>query len=353
MAIYNGNPTYKRNKARNFTEEHAQKRLEQTVASANQQYINSLFVNAVEIDLYQTAVSERPCTCEKAEVLPELARNSHLPSQKDGASIDYEFQENIFGEPAEQLYNDEILDLIDTAADIEKTGMSSVEYKDQALAGANIKCGICYRTGYQPGYVAYHKQRNVFTTLDLVNLDGYLIDRSRMPHRFERQHDNAYTRFKIRVPKYFKDCGASIRDNCQELADVLYHNGQPVTKTLLNQYKGQELVFDVLASAFTHCVIEFDLGLAKPRADLSAEILALDYRRQIALGSFSIVLSPNIQKVQDQDIIVIQKRGIALKLNEVRPRQTSDRQIMGWDCQARVLQPNEEQSRIHVLTKIR
>lgn len=363
MTIKRGVPTHRRKNARNFIQKQAQNRLVETVAAANQQYVNSLFVNGVDIDLYQICHSDRPCTCEKTEILSEFATKGgdpQLPTNENEDSAEYEFQNNIFGEQHEQTYNDEVLDIMDRAAQRQETGLSgaelggSTEYKEGPTAGSNSKCGICYKTGMQPGYVAYGKQRQLFTTLDILDLDGYYINRTLAPHTLEKQHEQAYITFKTVIPKYFKTCGISIRDNCTEIQGAtLYVNELPLTRAVLDTYRGQELVFQVKEQQFTHCVIEFDMGIEKPKIDLSAEILTLDYNRIVPLGSFSIVISPNVLTLNNSDIVIIRTRSMGLKLNEVRPRQTSERLIMGWDCQARILQPNEDVRRIHATQLLR
>lgn len=364
--IYRGTPNNRRTKARNFTQTYAQKRLEETVAAANQQYINSLYVNAVELDLYQITESDRPCTCEKTEMLPEFQLsaqqgNPTIPLQRDygtDKNVEFEFQENIFGEPAEQNYTDEVLDVIDTGIQILKernpNGLGNVEFAEAPLAGSNVKCGICYRRGVQPGYVAYGKQRDLFTTLDVIALDGYFINRTMAPHKFEKQHKDAYVEFKVTIPKYFRHVSMSIRDNCVEIQGAKLYDtaGNVLTLNTVRTAHGRELIFRVKEQQFTHCVLEFDMGIEKIRADISAEVMGQTYQQLISVSSFQVVMPPTLQQLNNLDVAIIKARNLAIVFNEIRPRQTSTRQRMGWDVQARVLQPNEDIRYIHNSTKL-
>ncbi len=358
-----GTPNHSRTRARNFTQVQAQARLDEAVAAANTQYINALFVNGVEAELYQTVLSDRPCTCEKTEILPEFAQmdgtegpilDNPLGNEQD-IGVKINLQENFFGEPAEQHYGDEIIDILDLAEQMEsgsKTGYESVDHTDMVLAGTNIKCGICYKQGSQPGFNAYGKQRRLLTTYDVKDIDGFFIDRSQAPHVFIREHKKGFVEFITLIPKYYTSLTYSVRNNMEVLIDTVLINGLPISKDVLNANKGKEVTVRISASEFTHCTFEFNNSHATIKMNISDEVISLDYSRLIAIGSFSVVLPPSIPTLNNEDIVIIRKRGLALKLSEVKPRQTQDRRIMGWEAQARVLQPNEELRRIHSGHKI-
>lgn len=362
MQAKRGLRTNKRVNARNFIHESAQKRLDETVAPANTQYQNSLFVNAVKIDLYQLGAKTRPCSCEKTEVLPELrdigGEEAVVPTHTEGTDthVSIGLQDNFFGTHTEQEYNDEVLDAIDDTGYTnfhEEPINGSINHVESVLSGQNTRCGICYKSGWQPGYIAYGKQRSILTTYDIQDVDGYFINRTKAPHAFEKQHKEGYVEFAIKVPKYFKLLTWSIRDNTDIIEGAkLYTTTGALTSQELRAHAGKQLILRIRETEFTHVSIEFDLG-QELRANISAETATLDYSRLDATSSLNIVLPPEVPNVQSGDIVVIKDRKLVLKLNDRNPRQTATKRIMGWESQARVLQPTESEKRIHVGYKLK
>lgn len=363
MQAKRGTRTNRRVNARNFIHEEAQRRLDETVAAANTQYKNSLFVNAVHIDLYQLGAKSRPCTCEKTEVLPELSdiggEEAVLPTHTEGTdtSIGIGLQDNFFGQSAEQDYNDAVLDAIDDTGYTnfhDDSINGSIDHTEAVFSGQNTRCGICYRTGRQPGFVAYGKQRTLLTTYDIQDVGSYFINRTKAPHTFEKQHREGFVEFAVKVPKYFKLLTWSIRDNTDliEGARLYTRDNEVLTSQILRANAGKTLAIRIRESEFTHVSLEFDMG-QELRANISAETSTLDYTKLDATASINIVIPPEVPNVSSGDIVVIKDRKLVLKLSDRSPRQTSTQRIMGWESQARVLQPTESEKRIHVGYKLK
>ncbi|MNQ44040.1 hypothetical protein D3C85_577830 [compost metagenome] len=363
MAIKRGGNTISRTHAKNFTQEAAQKRLDETVPAFNQQVMNSLFVDSVEIEYYhiQTKVGI-PCTCEKTAVEPVMLdeQDSNIApviptkdSTTKGAKV--RFQEtDIFGESlAEKIYNDDMdARVIDVSGDgnhifheIEEPGIGDAAYADGFLGGGGIDCGICYRTGFQPPYKAYGKQRYLFTNYDIEQSDGFRVNTHNAPHTIEKHDRNApgYVMFKTMVPKYFTTMTVSVRDNLVYLVEdhVLRTDGERMTTADFRDKAGREVQFLVQAACFTHVVIEFELDIPKLRANISGEQAALDYERLTTISDITVVLPPTLSEVEPGDILILKKRNLALKVRDKDRKITADKRRLEWSVSTRVLQPTE------------
>lgn len=369
--IRRGPTSYKRRNAKNYTHREAQARLNETVEPFNRQVENSLFVNSVEIDYYQSQVIGKPCTCEKIEVRPEYNTITAdgpdetnvepvIPTVDDDSSagIGIELQDdNLFGDgPAEKLYGASVVDVSDNDSfpddDIPEevyrevtTKEGDSQFAETTMFGSNANCGICYRLGYQPGYVSYGKQRYVLTTWDIECIGSYTINTANTPNTMLRQGpvaNHTFVEFMISVPKYFRSCVFSVRNNTQILtSEKLYVEGHPMSLQTLRHYAGREMKLKTTAQGFTHVVIEFDLGLDKVRANLGPESQTLDYQRLEALANFPVVLPPSIHAVNTGDVIVIRDRKLVLKVQDMERKITSDKRQLEWVVQTRVVQRTE------------
>lgn len=373
--VQRGPKSYKRRNAKNFTNRQAQARLNETVEPFNTQVENALFVNAVEVDFYQ-AMDDigRPCTCEKVEIVPEhhhttITTDSNdeatsaspvIPTpDDDNAGVSIKLQDNdLFGDSgAEKMYNDVIhFDVTDQSIDdydddipealyeeTEKLEANS-DYEETALFGSASNCGICYKTGFQPGYKVYGKQRHVLTNWDLDELNGYIVRTSDTPNTIVRQgpkQDYTFASFVLNVPKYFTGCTYSIRNNTQVLSDKLYMEDYVLTLDMLKRFAGRSIYIKTNAEAFTHIVLEFDLGLNKLRANLGSESESLDFSKLESISNFPVILPPSVYDVSVGDIIVVHGRRLVLKIVDKERKITADKRQLEWSVQTRLVQKTE------------
>tara|TARA_B100000700_G_scaffold88627_1_gene100004 strand:- start:119012 stop:120166 length:1155 start_codon:yes stop_codon:yes gene_type:complete len=369
--VKRGTGTIKRKNARNYTHKQAQARLQETVEPFNQQVLNSLYVDSVEVDYYQAqARIGKTCTCEKVEVRPE--HNSITGHENDyhvepvvptvdedsSSELGVRLQDdNLFGDsPAEKLYGENVMDVsgYDDMADDDipeelyrdvtaKEG--DVAFTETTMFGSNANCGICYKTGFQPGYKAYGKQRHVLTTWDIERISGYTVVTTNAPNSMRRQgpiEPYNFVEFAINVPKYFQSVTYSLRNNTQVLTGEKFMiDWEPASLRKLKEYAGKTAVLQVQAKEFTHLVLEFDLGMDKVRANLGPESRALDYSKMDALSNFPIVLPPNIHEVSTGDIVVVRDRRLVLKVMDMERKITADKRQLEWMVQTRLVQRTE------------
>lgn len=361
MAIKRGTNTIRREHARNYTHKQAQRRLDEAVAPFNQQVENSLAVDAVEIDYYHIQQKTGiPCTCEQVAMEPLIhdLEETNIPpivptKDDDNGGIKVKFQDDeIFGDSiAEKIYNDSADTIIDVTGDGGRSTFQELRaegdggFADGLLGGGSVDCGVCYRTGFQPPYKAYGKQRFVFTNYQIESAQSYRVNTTKQPHTIEKHAIGmaGYVMFKTLVPKYFKSLTYSIRDNLVYLvSDRLFRtDGEPLRAEDVRSFAGREMEFLIKADCFTHVVLEFELEVPRLLANISGEVAALDYERLVTIGDINVILPPSLAEVENGDILIIKKRNLALKVRDKDRKITADKRRLEWSVSTRVLQPTE------------
>ncbi len=319
-------------------------------------------MDSVEIEYYSIQTKTGvPCTCEQTAVGPALLQGNDsniapvIPMKdSDSSGNKVQFQDlDIFGESmAEKIYNDDFDDRIDVTGDhasfmeMERDVPEGDErFADGLMGGGGVDCGVCYRTGHQPAYKAYGKQRYLFTNYDMQEADGYFVNTTKAPHTMEKHEVSApgFVRFSTIVPKYFKTVTVSVRDNLIYLVGdkLLRMDGEPLTASDFKDKAGREISFLCQAAQFTHIVIEFDLDIPRLRTNISGEQRALDYDRLTTLSDITMILPPSIAEVEPGDVMILKKRNLALKVRDADRKSTADKRRLEWSVSTRVLQPTE------------
>lgn len=352
VSISKGMPKIRRVHARNYIRDEADKRLKEVTEPYRQQGLNALGVDSYEVLLFLKKMSPSVCTCREIQTETDLGDLPVANITKSGISetqeITIDWRKPLFGETADGHHEDEADDL------------SQYDFADdEPAASANqilessANCGICYRTGFVPGFELYGKHRVVLTTKDLVNVSSYTIDRSVGPHPFERLHREGFVEFELQVPRYFKAAGYSVRNNLEILSDeTVYAGDQPLTKGLLQQYAGKVLVVRVRAELFTHLVFVFDLGTEPVRANIAQMSKTTDWTMFNTIGNLNIILPMTIPEVTTGSIIIVPKTGLAVTVTDAQYLRTADKSNLDWSVNTRVLQPQEATGKMHKLLQL-
>lgn len=370
MAIKSGTKSIRRN-ARNYTGKQADARLREVVGQIQQQSSNALQVDSFEIKYYQQAKSTTVCTCKQTSLASSIAAriiepSSHVPvtmvkeESVIGNSIKFDYGRPLFGTPVEQAKADDSdvdNDLGDDVDDFEfvddddeendsHTPMETVD----ATFSSGKDCGICYKSGYVPGYTAYGYERVVLATQNIENVYGYTVDMTTAPHTLRRvDHREAFVEFNVNVPLYFNSVNFSIRDNIQPLSEMLFvgENNELLTLAYMRRAAGKTISIRVQVESSTHVVVEFDLGTEKLRANLAQMSKTVDWTLFDTLGNISMTLPPTIQNIAGNDVIHVPARAMSFKVTDVTYLRTSMERNLDWPVQTRVLQPQESLGRIH------
>lgn len=369
MGIKSGTTNVRRH-ARNYTGKQADARLREVVGQIQQQSTNALQVDSFEIKYYQQAKSTTICTCKQTSIASSIAARiidpaSNVPVtmvREDsviGNSIKIDYGRPLFGTPVEQAKADDFdidgddgndADEFDFDEDDDENDQHTPMETVDSTFSSGKDCGICYKHGYVPGYTAYGYERVVLTTHDIRDVYGYTVDMTTAPHTIRRVDPvEAFAEFKLNVPKYFNTVNVSVRNNIQVLSEMLFigEDNQPLSLMHLKQAAGKSILVRVCTEAFTHAVIEFDLGTDKLRANLAQMSKTVDWTLFDTLGNISMTLPPTIQNIAGNDVIFVPARAMSFKVTDVTYLRTSMERNLDWPVQTRVLQPQESLGKIH------
>lgn len=344
-----GLPSIRRVHAKNYIHEEAQARLQEVIPAARKQGMNALGVDYHEALLFLKQFSSTVCTCRETEVdvQEEYTENSvrvKNPTSvlSDSEEIVVDWGSPLFGDASEYTHEEDQA----TANDYELEDEPS-EFRQTTVMGTTAidespACGVCYRTGFVPGFQQWGQTRVVLTTNDIIGESGFVLNKVEAPHKFVRLTRNGYVEFELDVPKYFKSANYSIRNNFDQTMDTLHNqDGTPLTLDDLKQGAGKKVVIKLYAEVFTHVVIVFDLGSEPVRVNLAQMSKATDWTQFDAISNMNIILPTTIPEVTNGSIVLIPKIKLALRITDVQFLKTASGFSMDWSCGTRVLQPME------------
>lgn len=360
-------------RAKNFTHERAQKRLNEALPIFQNQIENALNVDKVSAVIAKRLRTGRFCTCSKhldqgsvANLDTELQdlEGNHVempvPSvHADGNRVNVKIDlgpDSLFGEGrVEQkevrlTKHIELGDLVreEQSAMVEEHGVHL--FDDSMTMGTGVDCGICYREGRQPAFEFTNYRQALLTTYDMIEISGYSLDQS-TPTNFVQEHKDGYVMFEILVPKYFIAASYSVRDNTNVLGSVnrFYVGDTNVALKLsdLDAHRGRSIKISVRnVITFTHAILMFQLNTDSIQANISQENEVLNYEQEVTIGDISVVLPARVGLFRSEDFIIVPERNLVLKVNDNPRKSTADRQVWEWMANTRAVQRSEAQHNI-------
>ncbi len=358
-----GNTSNIRRNSRNYITDQAQARLDEILPSIQQQGLNALAVDSTPILYYSRVRGGYTCTCCATEIVAvdldddpvtEIEiQHTLLPFGKPNTSIFTKSKKPLFGERAEFTTQEDLDDnpedwLIQN--DPELTGSSGTT---GSMFSGTIDCGICYRTGYVPGFQLANRTRLVLTTHNLTNLEGYTINRASQPHVFESLVPNSKIEFEIKLPKYFKNIYYGLRNNHEEVYQNVLLNGVPLNKAVAIANQGKTVLISVgNVDKFTHIVLEFEHDMPLLNANISQISRSTDYTNFDPIGNITVYIPMTLNRVEAGEIIYADQKKIYLKVIDVTYNQTAKNVHTEWSASCRVLQPTEPMKSIVLTRKV-
>lgn len=365
MPINRGVPGSTHIHARNFTHKQAAARLQESIPAIQEMGLNALQVDAYDVLLFRRVFSTEVCTCRQSNLVTreedegfsgsvEEPSFGGLVAQQNELTIDW--GASAFGEAHDHTPSGD-----DFAA--ESTNSDGYEFDDeQQLPGMDSPitgaldetpaCGVCYRSGFVPGYEQYGQQRTLLTTNDVVGISGYTIDRTSAPHRFEKVVQDGSVTFEITIPKYFVSASYSMRNNFEVLDDRLHYNGAELSLFVLKANAGKTIQIECLAAAFTHVHFVFDVGAEPIKANIAMLSKMTDWQQFEAIGTLNVVTHTDLSDLPVGSVFIVPKRNIGLRTTDVPILRPATGQSLDWSVNTRYMQPQEQLKNIHRAFKV-
>lgn len=209
------------------------------------------------------------------------------------------------------------------------------------LGYTDARCAICFGTGFVSGYTAFNTYRKVLTVND-VELTEATLDVQKSPWSATAKSFS----FSMVLPLGALGLDSfRVYNNCTPLGANFTIDLSPASaQQVLNKCDGRPHEIHVTfpqATEWTH--IEIQLALSSqsayfefPRLNKGSDTSLLEQ-----LDPFSITMGPNVPVLNVEDIIVESVFGKTLIVQNSNWWNDRNRSVLGWECQVRVLQPQE------------
>ncbi len=210
---------------------------------------------------------------------------------------------------------------------------------DTSVIGfTEASCAVCFGTGYVGGYQAFNTNRQVITP-DRVESNGH-IDYQAKPFVGLCTEFHA----QITIPRGAIGIDSfQLWDNNRRLPTRFTIDGTVGSyQALMARADGRpHSVVVQVPDRWTHLELQFNLSnehayFEFPKLTKSSDLSMLD-----TTDPFQILLSPNVPHVYTEDIFTDVVYGKHYIVQNSPQWNTRNRQLLGWECQVRVVQPQE------------
>lgn len=329
---------------KNYIQKEANSRMDEIVKPAKEQQLNALGVDSFETFVFRSMLSTTVCTCkETPQYRPQETVSTDVPINIRSQEVEIRISGGarpLFGEPAD--FNSMGDNDPNSEFDLDDVDDQREFAVTTSVIESDADCGICYRTGFVPGYELFGHERKVYTTHDIADMLSSTVNVATMPHSIERVHHSGWVSFVIDVPKYFKTCTYSIRNNHEILNDKIYVGTAYLTLADLKANAGKQMTVRIQSNTFTHFVLDFDLGTIPVKANLAQMSKVVDWTLFETAGNIGIVLPSYIGELPVGTALIVPSRNAAFKVSDVQYLKLANGSVMDWQCTTRFLQPQEK-----------
>jgi hypothetical protein len=209
----------------------------------------------------------------------------------------------------------------------------------------DTKCCICFGTGWVGGYSLLNGLRMVLSTQwgpNKLSIDG-TIETKRSPHAFMATRVD----FTAVLPKGVVgvDTFRIWNNDRQTFPSQLLIDNLPYSVGLLHAFcDGREHTISVLhdqLTYWTHAELQFNLSTQRALFELPRKTDGSNMQLTEAAEDMQINVSPQVPNIEREDILVECTLGKGMVVQSATDWKTAKRDILGWDVNVRVLQPNE------------
>lgn len=322
----------------------------ENIAPIQAQKIQAAFrVQGIEACLYNRLYSGQICTCHAAG----KPLNSRL--NKDGkASIDtingimlgsqFGFQDFGIIEDQSESYTAQQQGILSEGTELVPKDTVTLDdlVGDFDAFAIECACPVCFGTGFVGGYTLFGGYRKVHVVQDF-----------NLPAIAEIAYDAApwsvktySASIKTLIPKGIVGIDAFRCMNGTNLADYqLFIDGKKLTyNEVIRCADGRNHEITLLGnkdSEFTHLEIQFNMSNESVYFEVPKLTKGSDLNNLVDLQNFQLLMSPLVPHVNRIDIITESMWGYALMVQQTSLLNTRERQMLGWECDVRVIQPEE------------
>lgn len=209
------------------------------------------------------------------------------------------------------------------------------------LGFTDATCAVCFGSGFVGGYAPFHAHR-IVVSVDDVQLGASEINLLSRPWAAES------ITFSFQAVLPYGAIGLDIfrvMNNEKSLGANFTVDGNPVNAvTVLSYCDGRMHTIGVAfpeVRVWTHMEIQFVLSHESlffefPKLSKGSDTSLLEQTEP-----FQISISSNVPNVQTEDLIVDSVYGKALIVQNTNPWNSRNKDILGWECTVRPVQPQE------------
>lgn len=372
----------------------AKSNIQAVIPIAQQLYDNALQVNGYEILVYNEMKTGRQCSCSRSvdigpsaplldekgnatqEHIAELLEGSSFKIKRyasrdgafDGSTI--EKQHNILGDTTSHI-QDDVSTGTSTLVD---DHMNMSEFETPLSSFDNGMCGVCFGTGYVGGFNILGGQRHIIEPDYGVDALSFVeVVKSELPYKWRfngealnfsltNTNDWGFIEWTMTLP-YGLDSLDALRvfDNFISLKtpkklywyNTLSTNWEPLLsetkyvdqiKYTILADKGKRVKFRLYmpgGTEVTHIEFQYRLSSSNFFAEYPRLTETGDMSLMESMDAVQLVVSPLVIDLKPRDIIVDTVFGKYWKVTNSNYFNDVKRNVLGWDVNARLIQPNE------------
>ena len=231
---------------------------------------------------------------------------------------------------------------------------SLIQNFDTSVLGfTDVSCAVCFGTGFIGGFSPFNTNRLVFTVTDANYITPSAIDYLAKPWSCESETftiqtvlpQGAVSLDSFRVLYGFNTLNANFSiDNVavtmpQQVLAFCDGKSHTIKITIVPNLNSSD---EYLANPnWTHVELQFATSETSAFFEFPKLSKGSDIAQFEQLEPFQIILSPNIPSVISLDVIVESTFGKALVVQNSNWWNSRNRNVLGWECQVRAIQPTE------------
>lgn len=215
------------------------------------------------------------------------------------------------------------------------------DFDASAIGISDVRCGVCFGTGFIGGYSPFHANRQVYIVTDVL-MDDSEINFLKKPWtaRSSRFFINALFPFGAIGFDAFR-----VMDNATQLPATFKVDDVPI-RTFLDVLKFcdgrmHQIEVNMPSAEWTHVELQFNLTYESTFFEFPKLTKSNDTALLEQFEPFQIIVSPNVPSLKTEDIIVESTMGKVLVVQNSSWWNTRNRNVLGWETMVRVIQPQE------------